>query len=263
VCCPHDHDGLYRRRVAEFFTDGLRAGRRVAYAGADGPEAARADLAGVDDLDRLVAGGAVQLLSVREVYGSDGPVAAEAVVSTLAAATEAALADGFRGLRVSADVTELVRTPAQQDAFTRCEFLLDRYMARHPLSALCGYGLDLGSETVTDFASLHDAAPSDDAVFRVFGCADGAIGLAGQFDLFGVAALERVLSRLRASGGAGALVVDLAGVEYVDHRLLLTLNNHARRSGAALRLRSVPPFTGRLMELLPVSVLRHVEAVRT
>jgi hypothetical protein len=83
--------------VAEFFTEGLRDGLRVAYAGADGPEAARADLAEVDDLDRLVAGGAVQLLSARAVYGPGRPVTAEAVVSTFAAATEAAWPTGSAG----------------------------------------------------------------------------------------------------------------------------------------------------------------------
>ena len=176
-------------------------------------------------------------------------------MASVAAATEQALADGFRGLAVSGDATELVRTPAQRDAFARSEFLVDRYMASHPLSALCGYGLELGNDTVTEFALLHAPGPSNEAPFQVFGCADGAIGLAGEFDPVGVAALGRVLPRLRTADG-GALVIDMAGVEYVDHRLLLTLDDYARGNGIAVSLRSAPPFAARLMELLPVFSLQ-------
>jgi anti-anti-sigma regulatory factor len=79
--------------------------------------------------------------------------------------------------------------------------------------------------------------------------------LAGECDPVGVAALGRVLPRLRAADG-GTLVVDMAGVEYVDHRLLLTLDAYARGNGIAVSLRSAPPFAARLMELLPVVSLQ-------
>jgi STAS domain len=72
-----------------------------------------------------------------------------------------------------------------------------------------------------------------------------------QCDLVGVAALGRVLACLGTAEG-GALVVDMAGVEYVDHRLLLTLDAYARGNGIAVSLWSAPPFVARLMELRPV-----------
>jgi hypothetical protein len=114
------------------------------------------------------------------------------VVASAAAATEQALADGFGGLAVSADATELVRRPVQRDALARCEFLVDRYMASHPLSALCGYGLELGNDTVAELAVLHASGPSNEPPLQVFGCADGVIGLAGECDPVGVATLGRV-----------------------------------------------------------------------
>jgi anti-anti-sigma regulatory factor len=258
VCCLHHHAAEYHHRLASFFTEGLGEGLRVAYAGSDGAEAARADLADVEDLDRLLAEGAVRILSLQDLYGT-GAVDPERVVATYAAATEEALADGFRGLRVSADLTELVRLPAQQDALARSEFLITRYMAAHPLSGLCGFDLDLGSDTVTEFASLHGAEPSEQVGFQVFGCADGALGLAGQFDPVGVATLARMLTRLRTEADTGGLVVDLAGVEYVDHRLLGALSRHARTNGVALSLRSAAPFATRLIGLLPASYLRLAE----
>ena len=245
----------YRRRLVDFFAEGVQDGLRVAYVSSDGAEAARADLAGLGDLDRLLAAGAVRVLSGRDVYGVGGPVDPERVVASVATATEQALADGFGGLAVSADATELVGTPVQKDAFARCEFLVDRYMASHPLSALCGYGLELGNDTVAEFALLHTPSPSNEALLQVFGCADGVIGLAGGCDPVDVATLGRVLPRLRTADGP-ALVVDMAGVEQVDHRLLLTLDRYARENGVALSLRSAPPLAARLMELLPVSSLQ-------
>jgi hypothetical protein len=106
----------YRRCLADFFAEGVQDGLRLAYVSSDGVEAARADLAGLGDLDRLLAVGAVHVLSVRDVYGAGGPVEPERVMAFVATATEQALADGFRGLAVSADATELVRTPAARTA---------------------------------------------------------------------------------------------------------------------------------------------------
>jgi len=248
----------YRRGLAGFFAESLQDGLRVAYVGSDDAEAARADLADLSDRDRLLAAGALHVLSARDVYGAGGPVDPARVVTCLAAATEQALADGFRGLAMSGDATELVRTPAKRDAFARYEFLVDRYMASHPLSALCGYGRELGNDTVTEFALLHAPDPLNAAPYRVFACPDGAIGLAGEFDPVGVAALARVLPRLHTPGG-GTLVIDMAGVEYVDHRLLLTLDAYARGNGIAVSLRSAPPFAARLMELLPVFAPQRAE----
>lgn len=253
----YDHDGRYQRRLAEFFAEGVRDGVRVAYVSRDG---ATTDLAGVADLDRLLAAGTLQILPAGDVYGAGDPVDPERVVAFFAAETEQAVVDGYRGLRVSADASDMVRTPAQRDAFARCEFLVDGYMADHPLSGLCGFRVDLGDDTLAEFASLHERESSGEPQFQLFGCADGAIGLAGEFDPAGVAALGRLMPRLRADP-AGPLVVDLAEVEYVDHRLLWSLGEVARASGVELALRSPPPFTAQLMGLLPKVYVRHGWAV--
>jgi len=176
-------------------------------------------------------------------------------MASVAAATEQALTDGFGGLAVSADATELVGTPVQKDALARCGFLGDRYRASHPRSPLRGYGLALGNDTVVEFALLHTLSRTNEAPLQVFGCADGVIGLAGGCDPVDVATLGRVLPHLRTADGP-ALVIDMAGVEQVDHRLLLTLDRYARENGVTLSLRSAPPPAARLMELLPVSSLQ-------
>ncbi|SFK37390.1 MEDS domain-containing protein [Geodermatophilus ruber] len=255
----YDDVGKFRRRLTAFFAAGLRAGCRVTYVGLGGAEGSRADLVGLPDLDRRLADGSVRILSLQDVYGDAHTVDPDRVVGLYAAATEQALADGFRGLRVAADGSELVRSPAHLDALARYEFLADRYMADHPLSALCGYRLDLGHETVNELASLHATGSSGGTGFTLFGCADGAIGLGGEYDPTSVTVLRRLLTRIRAGVDDGTVVIDMADVEYVDHRLLLTLSAHAREQGVALSLRSAPPFTTRLMELLAASCLQRAE----
>jgi anti-anti-sigma regulatory factor len=259
VCCLYDDVGEFRRRLAAFFAAGLRAGCRVAYAGLGGAEGARTDLAGLPDLDRRLADGSVRILSLQDVFGDDDSVDRDRVVGLYAAATEQALADGFRGLRVGADASELVRSPPHLDALARYEFLAGRYMAGHQLSALCGYRLDLGQDTVNELASLHASSARGGTGFTLFGCADGAIGLGGQYDPASVTVLRRLLTRIRAGADVGTVVIDLADVEYVDHRLLRTLSAHAREEGVALSLRSAPPFAARLTELLASSCLHQAE----
>ncbi|GAB3310112.1 hypothetical protein GCM10027451_20300 [Geodermatophilus aquaeductus] len=259
MCCLYDDVGEFRRRLTAFLAAGLRAGCRVAYAGLGGAEGSRADLAELPDLDRRLADGSVRILSLQDVYGDAHPIDCDRVVGLYAAATEQALADGFHGLRVGADASELVRSPAHLDALVRYEFLADRYMAGHALSALCGYRLDLGHETVSELASLHATGSAGGTGFTLFGCADGAIGLGGQYDPTSVTVLRRLLTRIRAGAEDGTVVIDLADVEYVDHRLLRTLSAHAWEQGVALSLRSAPPLAARLSDLLAASCLRHAE----
>jgi hypothetical protein len=101
----------YRRCLADFFAEGVQDGLRLAYVSSDGVEAAGADLADLGDLERLLAVGALHVLWARDMHGADGPVEPERVMAFVATATEQALADGFRGLAVSADATELVALP--------------------------------------------------------------------------------------------------------------------------------------------------------
>jgi hypothetical protein len=70
----------YRRCLAAFFAEGVHEGLRVAYVSSEGAEAARTDLADLSDLDRLLAAGAVHVLSARDVYGAGGPIDPERVV---------------------------------------------------------------------------------------------------------------------------------------------------------------------------------------
>lgn len=254
LCWVHGDPSEYRSRVTDFFAEGLQQGLRVAYAGPGEVRGLRKHLGSLGDLDGLLARDAVRLISFEEIYGAGHPVDPAEVVTKYAAATEEALADGYRGLRVSADVTDMVRGPEQQDAFARCEFLVDRYASRHPFSAMCAYRFELG-DAVTDLACLHAAAPAGVTPFQVFACYDGAVGLLGEIDQTSESAFTRALERVWPAPGSPSLIFDMSAVRFMDHRALLALDAYARKSLVPVILRSPPPVVRRIARLLDLEHL--------
>jgi len=256
VCWVHGDCGDYRPRLGEFFRDGLERGLRVAYLGPGNAGELR------EHLDRFVDTGprsdrAVRVISFEEFYGAEGPVDPAAVINRYDAATQEALADGYQGLRVSADVTDLVRAPERQDAFARCEVLLERYSSRHPLSAMCGYRRELG-DAVTQFACLHAAVLAGLTPFQVFACGDGAVGLLGDFDRACQGAFERALRRIEPAPGDSTLIFDLSQIQFMDHHALLSLDSYAEACPVPVVVRSAPPLVRRAARVLGLEHLGHL-----
>jgi hypothetical protein len=51
----------------------------------------------------------------------------------------------------------------------------------------------------------------------------------------------------------------MADVQYLDHRLLLTLADYAQTNGVHMEVHAIPPFAARLIDLLPAPYLRLAE----
>jgi anti-anti-sigma regulatory factor len=248
-CRVHSSPDDFRACLAEFFAHGVACGLRPGYAGLDSAENLRDDLDSLDGCGELLAGEAVTVISLTDIVQPGEPADAAKIIARYAAATEEALAAGYRGLRVSADVTELVRAPGQRDSFASFEFLLERYASGHPLSAMCSYGAELG-ETVRQFAALHAAAPAGLAPFQLIAREDGAVGLLGEFDATCRAEFEWALQRLQPADGG--LVLDLSATEFMDHRGLLILDEFVQKCPFQVTVRSLPPSARRIVGLLGV-----------
>ena len=229
----------------------------MAYLGSEDAGELRELVGGVAGTGTLVSGEAVRVISLEEFYGAGEPVDPAAVIKRYDAATQEALADGYRGLRVGADVTDLVRAPERRDAFARCEVLLERYTSRHPLSAMCGYRRELG-DAVTQFACLHAAAPAGLTPFQVYACGDGAVGLLGEFDQACQGAFERALARIGPAPGDRGLIFDMSAVGFMDHHVLLSLDSYAEACEVPVVARSVPPAVRRVAHVLGLEHLGHV-----
>ena len=256
-CWVHSDRGDYRPRLTGFFREGLERGLRVAYLGPGNAGELREHLGRLAGTGPQMTREAIRVICFEEIYGTGGPVDPAEVINRYAAATQEALADGYQGLRISADVTDLVRAPDQHDAFARCEFLLERYSARHPLSAMCEYRRDLG-DAVTQFACMHAAVPAGLTPFQVFACDDGAVGLLGEFDQACQGAFERALARIGPAPGDPGLIFDMSAVGFMDHYALLALDSYAEACPVPVVARSVPPAVGRVARVLGLEHLGHL-----
>jgi anti-anti-sigma regulatory factor len=257
LCWVHGDPSDYRPRLGEFFREGLERGLRVAYLGSGNAGELREHLGRLVDAGPLLSREAIGVIAFEEIFGAGEPVDPAGVIKRYAAATEDALADGYRGLRIGADVTDLVRAPEQQDAFARCEFLLERYSSRHPLSAMCGYRLELG-DAVTQFACMHAAVPAGLTPFQVFACGDGAVGLLGEFDQACQRAFERALRRIQPALDDPELIFDMSQVQFMDHHALLSLDAYAEACPVPVVARSAPPVVRRVARVLGLEHLGHL-----
>ncbi len=259
VCRGYRRRGEFVAHAQEFLAEGLAAGERVLYVAPGDDAALTGQLRADERCDEGLERGAVQVASVDATYRTGAVVDPTGQVEHYAAATSEALAAGFTGLRVAADATSLVRTPAQLDAFARYEHLVDRYLADHPMSAMCGYDVaELGGEVVAQLACMHPAAPDGGAPFHLHGhVRDGsAAALDGDLDLESRRLWPLALERAGLRPEGGTIAIDAAGLDFVDHRSLVALAGYAERHATTVVLRTRSSTAARLVELLDLTGVR-------
>ncbi|MFI9816497.1 MEDS domain-containing protein [Saccharothrix variisporea] len=250
LCWSYDETPDFLARVREYLAEGLQLGQRVRFAalGAS-PDA----LAGLPGIDAALASGAAEVTPLSDTYSGDP----EDQVRAYADATEKALADGYTGLRVAAEATPLVSTPPRLTAFLRYEHLVDRYMARRPFSAMCGYNATvLDEHTVTQLAGVHPCTNLP-VPFRLHAAPGGeVVELGGEVDASGHDLLASLLERIDVDGD---LVVHAPDLAFIDHRGLLLLADAAGRHAGSLVLRTRAAGAARLVELLDIPDVRVEE----
>lgn len=259
VCWQYDTPEDFRARAHEFLVDGLAEGYRVWYTAPGDVRTLTEELREVDGMDQALRSGAAQVASLDATYAVGAVVRPQDQVASYAVATDQALADGFAGLRVAAEATQLVLTGEQLDSFTRYEHLIDRYMTERPFSALCGYDRTrLGDAAIAQLACLH---PSTNAAvdFRLYAAPGAVPALAGELDLFSDDLFALALERAHLEAVGGQVVLDGTRLTFVDHAGLVRLSRHAADLGVDVVLRTSWPGAPRLAELLGLPGVR-VEA---
>src|SRR5579875_121560 len=130
--------GAQQQEVAvDFVTAGLRGGDRVWYlADADTPRQAVERLrAGGVDTDDALASGQLAVLPAGGVLPGDGPSRA----GRLSAAIGRALASGYRGFRVTCEMSWAARAGATSRQGADFEAAVGRVLAGRPAAVLCLY----------------------------------------------------------------------------------------------------------------------------
>ncbi|MFG1608322.1 MEDS domain-containing protein [Actinoplanes sp. NPDC049265] len=244
VCLAFDNRAGLEQRARDFLAAGEAAGELTRFVAADRPALP------------------LPFLALGERYPDGAVIDPRAQVAVYAAATEEAVATGYTGLRVVADVTPLVRTPAQRDAFARYEFLIDRYIPDHRYTAMCAYDrTELGDDVIAELACMHSRADAT-VPFRLHACppADGSAALTGELDLTAHDLLTTTLARADLPP-AGEVVLQARGLRFADHEALLRIQRFADDHDTTIVLRGASGGLKRLADLLDLSRLR-VEATR-
>ncbi len=240
----------------DFFTDGLRSNRRLVYLSGEPVAEQRERLDPLGGVGAMIDDGTLHLLELKSLYRLGEPVDPEAQVALFGAATAAARGDGFSGVCLATQSTEMVAEPRTWDAHLRLESRADQLAASVGFSALCGYQRDaLPADVLGDLAALHAAANSTaEAVpFHLFGEAGGLV-LSGEVDRFSTGALMRALDYAHVPGTPASL--DLGALDFIDHYGLEALATHARRLAAAggCTVRNPPARVERLCDLLELKL---------
>lgn len=256
ACWIFDRQHEFVEAALEHLTDGLRAEQRIAYVGSEPVEEQRELLAPLGDVGGMIDRGALQLFELTDLYEVGEPVDADAQVATYLAATDAALADGYTGLRVAAQVTDLVAEPRTREAHVRWESIADRYIATHPLSAFCGYRRGaLPEGLLGDLAAVHPACNKGHPAvpFHLFSDS-GSLVLSGEVDFFSAPDFGRLLELACERGEQVSL--DLSALEFIDHHGLEILAGHAQRLTArgGCTIHNPPPVVDRLCDLLELKL---------
>jgi len=256
ACWGFDRRQEFVDAALEFLTDGLRNGQRIAYVGSEPVDEQRERLEPLGGVGAMIDEGALLLIDLTGIYKAGEPLDPHTQMGVYAAVTDAALADGYSGIRVAAQVTNLVTEPATWDAHLRWESMADRFMSVQPMSAMCGYQRDVVPEQLlAEISTLHPAsnAPDKTVPFRLF-AEDGEMVLSGDVDFIAVKALDRALET--ACDGTEPVVLDLRDLGFIDPNGIKVLARHTRRlaTESGCSVRNAPPPVERLCQMLDVAL---------
>jgi anti-anti-sigma factor len=252
ACWGFDDVADLQTAAAAFLAEGAELGQRLMFVG--GPEA-EAMVRETDPMRSLVHDGTLQVAPFDAIYPGGRRMANADQLAMYAGATDQALADGFTGLRVLAEVTDLASPDGAWQDQVGWESYADRYMANRPLAALCCF--DRRRIPAEAMAALGCAHPVADrrlqhlAPFRVY-AQSNAMALAGEVDAFSSAQLSDLLE-LTIPDVEGEVVLDLEGLDFIDHSGVRAVAEHERRMrerGVTLTLRGESGLFRRLSDLL-------------
>jgi anti-anti-sigma factor len=246
ACWGYASDAERGDLACAWLADGLRRGQRGLYV-ADATASTLVDeLAGIPDAAAWISSGGLVVLPSTDAYDLRAPIDADAQLAMYAGAVDQAIADGYDGVRVAADITPLVADVRRRPAHLRWEQIADRYIAEHPLAPLCLSD----TRTITGIDAIVCVHPLQGPVaapFSVHGVGAEQAALRGELDAFSSDLVAEVLDSLPGTDHR----LDVSALEFVDARAAWVLQHELRRrreTGRPVVLAGVAPRLRRVWE---------------
>jgi len=236
--------------VGAFVHDGLSGTDRVVYITGAHPR----ELPGMltryrTDPSPFAATGQLKIISPRAACDADGRFDPDRLLDTVEAEIGEAFAAGYRGVRVTGDMTWAVRQPGCYERVLGCERRMDAAIATSTMAmAICQFGRECC--TPRQLSALRDrhevlveANPDfEDGVLRITRTfAPPGLRLEGELDGARHAAFAETLASI--AGIDCDVHLDLGGLRFIDLGALhlLTAFANRRRGGGRLLLDNLAP----------------------
>lgn len=240
VCFVFNSEEHRRSGVLQWAREGLAAGERVVSVESRRPNGAGANpgslltLLAQDGVDcaRHLANGQLKVMTPTETYSTHGRIDLPATFAAHRIFIEQTLAQGYPGVRMTADVTLALDVLGTVDLLIDSEHRFDRLCQDFKLSGLCQYNSShFVDETLTTIAEVHQGGIVDPQVHVAR--SGGVVRLIGEIDCSNAHLLAGLL---RGCDFEEPLVVDAAQLHFIDASGLRALASVASRSNTGLHL---------------------------
>lgn len=155
ICLIYDREDERRKIIGKFLESGLTSGEKVEYF---------ADMMTSEDVRDWLSGMGVALTEnagfevrvAESVYSPQGQFVPEAMLGTLRAYYDRAMAEGYPAARVSGEMTWALKGIPGSDRLMEYEALVNGVLKTHPVTAICQY--DAGrfdGATILDVLRVH------------------------------------------------------------------------------------------------------------
>lgn len=243
VCLPFDSDEAARAHAVDFTAAGLAGWQRVMLF---------TDIVTADWLHRqgrafaaALDSGQLQVHCPEDAHFSSGHFDPQRSIAVLAEATAAAEADGYQGLRVTADMTWAARPAAGVEHLFDFEAAANRLFAGQRLAAVCAYDRRrFDPAAIQRACAAHPITPGV-SMLRFSRLATPGLALRGEVDLVNREAVQGLLASLPDVD----VTLDLTGLTFIDAGGMGLIARAAAARAHRTTLRCTPA-TARLLRLL-------------
>jgi hypothetical protein len=263
VCWPITEVG-FAAAALPCLAEGLDQGQRVVYAAPESTDVLVADLQPLGDIERFISSGQVVVHQSSALYAGDLDPASR--VSVFRRMTDVALACGYTGVRVAADLTYMAADPTSTLDLLIYELLIDRWLATGaPAIAVCAFDAAAGGASALEmFEAVHPMCRrrSSHLPFHLQGTREG-VAVVGEIDSF---IGPRFTTGLSAASGAtgNPIVLDFIGVDFAGVDAMYRLATFATAMADQSRLvvlRDALPVVRRAWDLVAATMKAEISFV--
>lgn len=248
VCLAFADDSEQRRVVTAYVSDGLKRGERVMYFTDRQKPAVVLDWLRSTrmDPDAALSSGQLQVVTASDGYLVSGRFDATAMAATLRQEMASAAASGYKGFRVSGEMSWALREIAGADELAAYESMVSSVFEGQPASAVCQYDARLFHPTqLQTYDHCHPGTVElsplyEDKLLRIvptFEEGERTMRVIGTVDYRTTDALTAVLDA--TLDWAGDVRVDMSALEFIDLAGLRALAQTAERYEPGRHMRVV------------------------